>query len=201
MGETEMAGLKLRRLVAGPLIGAAMILMPLAARATPCDPDIFSPVPDCEVQVQTPVQFDAGYAGGWAFYCTGDHPYFWGLGNANLPGNFTWNSWWFTVTESVFAEGPPNKFDALITNWNIGSAENIIVSLGCSKDPPPNYFPNCPTTGGPEADPGCPQANIHNFCSSGPVPVCLQTYTETCPDKAQYVCSADLGLTSCQQCQ
>lgn len=197
-----MTGFKPHRLVAAPLIAAAMALTPLAAWATPCDPNVFTPVPDCRIQVQAPVHYDAGGVSGWADHCTGDRPYFWGLGNASLPGNFTWNNDWFTVTEIEFAEGPPDKFDADIFNWNIFGGEDITVSLGCSSVKPPGYIPGCTTTGGPVPDPECkPQQNIHNYCAPGKAPVCFQTYTETCSDKTNYVCTADQGLTSCLQCQ
>jgi hypothetical protein len=35
-------------------------------------------VPDCQEQVQAPVSYTGWQTQGWAYYCTGDHPYFWG---------------------------------------------------------------------------------------------------------------------------
>ena len=133
-----MTGLQPRRLIAGLLIVAAMTCTPLAAWAhTPCDPTFMSPVTNCELQTQAPVHYGSWETQGWAYYCTGDHPYYWGP-NANYYENFTWDSSCFSVAENWWAEGSPNKFDATITNWCINpGGQKITVTLGCSKDPPP----------------------------------------------------------------
>lgn len=198
-----MTGLEPPRLIAGLLIVAAMTCTPLAAWAhTPCDPTFMSPVTNCELQTQAPVHYGSWETQGWAYYCTGDHPYYWGP-NANYYENFTWDSSCFSVAENWWAEGSPNKFDATITNWCINpGGQKITVTLGCSKDPPPGYLPACTTVGGSVADPGCPQANSHTFCNNSRAPpVCFLTYTETCTNKTKYLCTADVGLTWCQQCQ
>ena len=196
-----MTGLELRRLVAGLLIGTAMTLTPVAARAEPCDPTIMSPVPDCEPQPQAPVHYDSWQTHGWDYYCTGDHPYFWGLSSDYL-SNFTWDSTCFSVAENWFGEGPPNKFAATITNWCINpDGQQITVTLGCSKDPPPGYLPQCTTVGGAVQDPGCGQSNVRTFCNGTSPPVCFLTYSETCPNKTTYECTADNGFAWCQQCQ
>jgi hypothetical protein len=51
------------------------------------------------------------------------------------------------------------------------------------------------------ADPGCPQANVRNFCNHSGPPVCFQTYTETCANHTMYECTADNGFTWCQRCK
>ena len=198
-----MTGRKPRRPAAGLLIGAAMTLMPLAAQAYyPCDPSLFEPVPDCEPQQKAPVEYPGDFGGGWAYYCTGDHPYYWGP-NASYYANFTWNNSCFSAAENWWNETTPNKFDANIANWCVFSPpQTIIVTLGCSKDPPPGYLPSCPTVGGAVPDPGCKQSNQHTYCQNpGGVPVCFETYTETCTNDRIYLCTADQGASWCQQCQ
>jgi hypothetical protein len=198
-----MTGHKPCRPAAGLLIGAAMTLMPLAAQAYyyPCDPNLFEPVPNCEPQQQAPVKYDPGWVQGWAYYCTGDHPYYWGP-NQSYYANFTWNNSCFSVAENWWNETTPNKFDATIGNWCISSEETIIVTLGCSKDPPPGYLPSCTTVGGAVPDPGCKQSNQHTYCQNpGGVPICFETYTETCTNDTTYLCTADQGASWCQQCQ
>ena len=185
--------------VAGMLIGAAMSITPLPAWAAPCDLSYQTPVPECEPQPQAPVQYNSWQTHGWAYYCTGDHPYFWGLPSDYIE-DFTWDSSCFSVAENYFAEGPPNKFDATITNWCINpGGQKITVTLGCSKVPPPGYQPSCTTVGGSVADPGCKQANVRTFCRGSP-PVCFLTYTETCANNTNYECTADNGFAWCQQC-
>jgi hypothetical protein len=84
--------------------------------STPCDPSIFSPVPDCEPQQQAPVSYTFWETQYWDYYCSGDHPYFWGL-SSNIRVNFTWDNSCFSVIENVFGEIAPNKFSGLFTNW------------------------------------------------------------------------------------
>lgn len=109
-------------------------------RADACDsqPTFSQPyvnrIPNCELQVQQQLYFPASYTSGWAFYCTGDHPYFWGYQYSFWP-SYTFDDSCFTVTENIFFEDT-NKFDATLTNWCI-KPENITVTLACSSTPQP----------------------------------------------------------------
>lgn len=179
------------------LIMTAMIA-PGLARADVCTDSggyNIPPVPQCEVQTKAPVPYDFWQTQGWAYYCTGDHPYFWGLQEGYI-GTYTWAESGFTGTQNEFYEGP-NKLDATFTNWK--TAQNLTVSLACSAQPQPD-IQGCTTTGGPVRDPGCPQANIQNHCSGGSLPLCMQTYTETCSSGVEYDCSAVFGAEWCLQC-
>lgn len=95
---------------------------------------LYDKIPDCELQVQQQVYFPKSYTSGWAFYCTGDHPYFWGYQYSFWP-SYTFDNSCFTVTENIFYEDV-GKFDATITNWCI-KPENIVVTLACSSKPQP----------------------------------------------------------------
>jgi hypothetical protein len=162
--------------------------------AEPCDG-----VPQCEAQVMAPVYYGAWQTSGWAYYCSGDHPYYWnndqilGFGN-----NFTWDNSCFSVIEDPFAEDL-TKMDATITNWCLAD-EDITVTLGCSQQP--QGGPSCPnnnTKVGP--DPGCPmQGSVKNHCSSTNPPVCIQTWTEQCSTGPAF-CTDDLTVIWCVTCQ
>jgi hypothetical protein len=95
---------------------------------------------------------------GWAYYCTGDHPYYWnnddvlGFGN-----NFRFDNKCFTVTENPFAENEPSKMDATITNW-CPKHEDITITLGCSKQS--TTIPCESTNSGPMKDPACPSCLV-----------------------------------------
>jgi hypothetical protein len=169
-----------------------------AAWATPCDPTIFQPVPDCQVQTQTPVRYDGWDTSYWAFYCGGDHPYFWGMSSGWIL-NFTWDNSCFSAIENVFGETEANKFSVLFTNWCI-THQYVTVSLGCSKQPPPGFPPACNTVGDAVADPGCKQGTPSNHCSSTNPPICFETVTETCDDGTRYFCTADIGFVWCYKC-
>ena len=169
----------------------------LTLGSTPCDPSIFSPVPDCEPQQQAPVSYTFWETQYWDYYCSGDHPYFWGL-SSNIPVNFTWDNSCFSVIENVFGEIAPNKFSGLFTNWC--TAQDVTVTLGCSSQPPPGFAPACNIVGERVGDPGCSQSNIQNHCSSGLPPICFQTFSETCSNGDRYFCTADVGFIWCYQC-
>ena len=169
-----------------------------AVSSTPCDPTIFQPVPECAPQQQQAVRFSGWETQYWDFYCTSDHPYFWGL-SSSVMLNFTWDNSCFSAIENVFGETAANKFSGLFTNWCI-DGQNITVTLGCSKQPPPGFAPACNIVGGPFGDPGCPQSNIQNHCSSGLPPICFLNFTETCSNGTRYLCTADIGIVWCYQC-
>lgn len=171
------------------------IASPGAVSAGPCDG-----VPLCERQTMASVGYSAWQTRGWAYYCTGDHPYYWnndsvlGFGN-----NFSFDNKCFTVTENPFAEDHPSKMDATITNWCLRH-EDITVTLGCSAKP---QTVSCPSNSTSRVikDPGCPmQAGTYkNYCSSGPRPVCFQTWTEQCQDGPVY-CTDEFTGVWCITC-
>jgi hypothetical protein len=165
-----------------------------AAIADPCER-----VPLCERQTKASVRYGALDTKGWAYYCTGAYPYYWnnddvlGFGN-----NFSFDNKCFTVTENPFSENEPSKMDATITNWCF-KHEDIKVTLGCSKQSPD--IPCDTTHTGLIKDPGCPivPGTQKNFCSGGPVPVCVQTWEEKCDSGAVY-CTDDETVTWCLTC-
>ena len=180
--------------------GVALALVAGFARATPCDPSIFSPVPNCELQVQAPVTYSFWETQTYDYYCKGDHPFFWGIAAGWLV-NFTWDNSCFSGIENYFGEvglDVPNKFSGTFTNWCREQA--IVVTLGCSSTPPPGTGQSCQASGGPGADPGCPQSNPQSHCSRGVVPVCYLTYTETCSDNTKYDCTIFAGISTCTKC-
>jgi len=177
-------------------LGLVLMLLPEPAKADPCQTGAYEPIPDCVLQQQAPVNYKGWQTSGWAYYCTGDHPYFYGLQQGYID-SYTWDNSCFTVTEDIFVDGP-NKLDVTITNWCL-KEETITVTLGCSSKPPPGVA-SCTTVGGPVSDPGCPQSNVKNYCSRGPVPVCFQTYQETCANKTSYFCTMTFGVAYCLQC-
>lgn len=94
-----------------------------------------SSIPDCELQVQSSLKLSAWDTKGWAFYCTGDHPYFWGLAQGYSPA-YTFDNTCFTVPENASAEGSnTSKFDATFTNWCF-KTETVTVTLACSDQEP-----------------------------------------------------------------
>jgi hypothetical protein len=168
------------------------------AWCTPCDPSIFQPVPDCELQQQKAVHYSFWESSYWDYYCTGDHPYFWGL-RAGWPVNFTWDNSCFSVIENVFGEGEANKFSGLFTNWC--DAQDVVVTLGCSSQPTPGFDPTCNIVGTVLHDPGCPlDGPAMNHCAPGNFPFCFQTSRETCSDGTQYLCTTELLVTWCYKC-
>src|SRR5687768_15125735 len=118
-----------RRLLRRASLLAVAISIGISSGAwgTPCDPTIFQPVPDCQVQTQTPVRYDGWDTSYWAFYCGGDHPYFWGMSSGWIL-NFTWDNSCFSAIENVFGETEANKFSVLFTNWCI-THQYVTVSL------------------------------------------------------------------------
>ena len=112
------------------VIVLAFVTTPSMGLAAICDG-----VPNCQQQVQAPVSYTGWQTQGWAYYCTGDHPYFWGLRQSGACGSVSFDNSCFTVTEDAIAEGTdPSKFDGTITNWCF-STQSIIVTLGCFNVP------------------------------------------------------------------
>jgi len=187
--------------MSGLMTYAAAALTCLLALAAPARTaaSVCDSVPDCEGQVQHPIHYGASHSSGWAYYCTGDHPYYWNNGQSTLGfgNNFTWDNSCFTVTENPFVEDI-SKMDASITNWCVAD-EFITVTIGCSKQP--QGGPSCPNGTKTVADPGCPmQGHSTNHCSGGSVPVCFLTWTESCPNGLAY-CTDVLTASWCTVCQ
>ena len=97
-----------------PLLRACLLALVMsmsfapAVWSTPCDPTIFQPVPECAPQQQTAVRFSGWETQYWDYYCTSDHPYFWGL-SSSVMLNFTWDNSCFSAIENVFGETAANK--------------------------------------------------------------------------------------------
>jgi hypothetical protein len=180
------------------LLALAPILLPTPALAqhNPCEPGYNDPIPSCELQPQIPVPFSSWQTSGWAFYCTGDHPYFYGMQEGYYDA-FSWDNKCFSVIENEFDDGV-NKLDVTMTNWCF-KKEDITLTLACSSTPPPGIAP-CTLTGGAVKDPGCPQSDVTNYCSSSNPPVCVQTYVETCSNNVTYFCTLDVAFSYCLQC-
>jgi hypothetical protein len=124
------------RLICLPLLLVPLVVALRAepARAEPDDPCGPFNVPDCKAQKQAPLTFDAIFSSGYAFYCAGDHPYFWSNLNTNTR-NFTWDNSCFTVTENIFFEHIDNnsKLDVTISNWCY-QQEDITITVACSSE-------------------------------------------------------------------
>jgi len=174
------------------------IVMALAyagsASAAACDG-----VPQCEPQTQASIRYNAWETKGWAYYCTGDHPYYWNTDQVlGFGHNFSFDNKCFTVTENPFAEDEPSKFDATITNFCF-KHENITVTLGCSQQS--TGVPCKNNTSKVVKDPKCPivSGTQKTFCSQGPVPACIQVWEEQCASGAVY-CTADEAVIWCVTC-
>ena len=155
-------------------------------------------IPNCEVQTMAPVSYGFWETKSWAYYCTGDHPYYWGAEWSGYVTSFNWNQSGYTGVENPFSE-TPGSFDGSFTRWQLFT-DPLTVNLACSSQAQPDVQ-GCQSNGaGPVGDPGCPQANVHNYCSRGPVPVCFQTFTESCTNGASYDCNDQFGVIWCNQC-
>lgn len=163
-----------------------------AASAAVCDG-----VPLCEPQTQASIRYSAWETKGWAYYCTGDHPYYWNTGAQvfGLGNNFSFDNKCFTVTENPFAENEPSKFDATITNFCL-KHENITVTLGCSQQSSQNV--QCKSTSRTIKDPNCPivSGTMQTFCSQG---ACFQMWQEQCTS-GLVSCTDSLAIIWCITC-
>lgn len=77
----------------------------------------------CQNQVQAPISYTGLETNSWAYYCTGDHPYFFKANNG-----VAWDNTCFTSTENIVAEN--DNFDGDFTNWCVDS-EWLVVTLAC----------------------------------------------------------------------
>jgi hypothetical protein len=80
----------------------------------------------CQNQTQTTITYSGLQSQGWAYYCTGDHPYFPG---SNSPPAIAWNNTCFTEVENEFLESG-SKEDGSFTNW-CTSIQSLTVVLAC----------------------------------------------------------------------
>ena len=168
--------------------------------AAPCDS-----VPHCEAQPQAPVKYGALETKGWAWYCTGDHPYYWN--NAPYLGlggdNFGWTAkTHFTVSENPFPEwNNPAKFDATITHWSIHS-DTITMTIGCSRQPQNAPVQSCTNGTHVSSDPKWPIVGaVQNYCiQTGPIPVCVQAWNEQGPNGQMAACTEEALTSWCIVC-
>lgn len=196
--EQFMPGRIITQAAAALLLCAGATLLSPNAMAEACHDYTTGPIPDCQPQTQGSVHYSGLETRGWAYYCTGDHPYSWNYADG-YPWNFTKNNNCFSVTENEFYETSPNKFDATITNWCL-KGEDLVITLSCSDVEPPGYTSSCThQVGGPVSDPGCPQSSQHTYCSTSNPPVCIETFDETC-GATKYDCTEDLLVTWCYKC-
>lgn len=169
-----------------PGMGSRSTLAAASAGGSACEG-----VPECQPQPQARFTMK-----GWAtttksYNCKAPYPYAWQIGYTQ------------TGSPSVSAipeisGSAPGTINILLTNWNPFQTDRVDITVGCSKH---NVFGG--TCGAPVSDPGCPvvSGTEHNYCSSGPVPVCFQTYQERCtPSKQLYSCTIDLLLIYCVPC-
>ncbi|MFL5812946.1 MAG: hypothetical protein ACJ763_05165 [Bdellovibrionia bacterium] len=192
-GQTQLG--KVLGIVAFTVTAFIVMVHSLGAWAKPCEG-----VPHCETQEMDAVSYKAWQTKGWAYYCTGDHPYYWNNAPAlGFGNNFSFDNKCFSVTENPPAEDQPSKMDATITNWCF-KKEKIKMTLGCSQQPQDG-----PTCSGPTkviSDPGCAiQGTPHNSCSGGTVPVCVQTWTESCSSGPVYCTKDSVFPTWCIACK
>lgn len=167
-----------------------------ASSGNPCA-DSPDPPPNCEPQTMAPVYYGTWWSRTWAYYCTGDHPFYWGPADSSKTG--LWNKTsGFTSIENIFAEDMPSKLDSEFTNWYGG--QNLVVVMACSSTPPPDLQYCTNGYGPPVNDPGCPQANLHNYCQNSRVPVCFQLFTESCSNGTTYQCTDTFGVIACNKC-
>jgi hypothetical protein len=98
------------------LVGAVCFIGHLEnTTAAPCDG-----VPFCETQQQAPVHYWSWQTSGWAYYCSGDHPYYWNNGQNTL--GFGNN---FTVGQQLFFKSP--KIPLLRANLQDGCNDHQLV--------------------------------------------------------------------------
>ena len=192
------------------VLAAALLPRPGSAQAgadaglgnsQPCDG-----IPNCQLQQQAPVTYKSSTSNGWAYYCTGDHPYYWGKAWAGNSGRWVQTNSCFTTDENGLAEGgDPGKLDVTVHNW-CTSPQDYVISLACSNVPPPAWAENCAagTSQNVDHDPGCPHVpNTDKTISRsvGGVPIFFFLWVEQCAaSNLFWNCSADQGLVQCSSC-
>lgn len=181
-------------------LGAAFVLVQAlpAAANDPC-----SGIPNCTLQQQAPISLKEAKPQGWAFYCSGSHPYYWGLAWAGNTGRWVQTDKCFSTAENAQAEDTPNKLDVTLDNFC--TTRDYTISLACSANTPPKFTPPACGSGSTQTvftDPNCPSSTkVTSTCSTGTLaPVCFQTWAEQCSNNTTWSCTLDVGITSCQGC-
>lgn len=126
------------------VIGTGIVASALAATsvwANPCNKTLYPTPPNCQARSQAGISYGGWETKGWAYYCTGDHPYYW-------RPYFEGNNSCFSIAENKFDETQNNKFSATITNWCF-NRQTLVVSIACSSDEQPrsclnSLAPDCP---------------------------------------------------------
>ena len=83
------------------------------------------PIPNCEVQTQAPVPYGRAETKGWAYYCTGDHPYYWGYPGYDylFPSSYGY----YEVTEGALSIDMFDLANAANNNNNIKGIWNGLI--------------------------------------------------------------------------
>src|SRR6187431_2440384 len=103
------------------LVGAVCFIGHLEnTTAAPCDG-----VPFCETQQQAPVHYWSWQTSGWAYYCSGDHPYYWNNGQSTLGfgNNFTWDNSCFSSLKTPLPRMLPRWMQRSPTGVYTGAAK------------------------------------------------------------------------------
>jgi hypothetical protein len=110
-----------------------------SASANPC----VKQITNCQPQVMAGISYSGWETKGWAYYCSGDHPYYWGK------STFESNNSCFSVAEQMFRTNN-RKLNVTITNWCF-KKETLVLILACS-DHVPGFPCGIPTGLGCPAD-------------------------------------------------
>ena len=128
-------------LIAAPVAVAVLMSGAAWAKGDGCDPyDTLTyktaHVTNCQLQEQSAIKYSAWETKGWAYYCSGDHPYAWNYNNGYI-FSYTFDNTCFNITENVGSEGSSNKYDFTITNFCLKS-DSFVIKLVCSDTAPPS---------------------------------------------------------------
>ena len=181
---------------AGILAAVMLLLAPASAKAggDPCTDASGNKVPGCQL-VSVLVNLSTDQTKGWALYCPGNAPYYWG-GHSDF-----WHSRWHIFTENVGAEaGNLGKADFTLTNTRAGS-NSVVITIGCS---PVNQSGLCTGTRKVWSDPGCPVSEQRTVCTGGEEDEqCWEEWNEECVSGTtvtDYSCTQALFGTLCTSC-
>jgi hypothetical protein len=116
------------------------------AFANPC----VKTITNCEPQVMSGINYSGWETKGWAYYCSGSHPYYWGR------STYEFSNKCFSVAEQTFRTDQ-SKLNVTVTNWCF-KKETLVLTLACSSDKP--GFPcfssdrlGCPANRDPDRPP------------------------------------------------
>jgi hypothetical protein len=150
-------------------------------------------VPSCVVQTMETFTLTGWGSASKDFYCTGEHPYFWAF-------SYTQTGYPSVSNIASSSSGDPDWVRILFTNWNPFQTDQVIVTLGCSKD---SQWGHCGPGG---SNPGCPEVpgSAKVYCNHvRGVPLCIHTFNERCPQTGQlYTCTMGplIPVAWCQAC-